>query len=121
MHNGSSSALAAEETLLKVNLPTCAGHSIGTVAFLSSRDTYPAEVYDGVTFQSEDFFNLAYVEGSARLKGNALGVHGLRVDGVDFLSMKGSPIGTNGLDGKVYGGYSNAVFFTFLVRPQFAG
>ncbi|GAA4529420.1 hypothetical protein GCM10023192_15890 [Amycolatopsis samaneae] len=120
VHNGSSPALTAEDTLLKVNLPTCAGHSIGTAAFLRSRDAFPAEVYDGVTFQANETFNLVYVEGSAVLDGNTFGEHGLRVSGGDFFTAKGLPVGTGGLDGKILGGYGNSVYFSFLVRAQFA-
>ncbi|UJW28647.1 hypothetical protein L3Q67_25620 [Saccharothrix sp. AJ9571] len=120
VHNGSSPALSAEDTLLKVNLPTCAGRSIGTGAFIGSRDAFPAEVYDGVTFQADETFNLVYVEGSAVLEGNALGDRGLRVSGGDFLTARGLPVGTGGLDGKIIGGYGNSVYFSFLVRTQFA-
>lgn len=120
VHNGSTPSLSADNTLLKINLPTCAGNSIGSGAILSSNDSYPMEVWDGVTFQSDSLFNLTYVEDSATLYGNSLGKDGMKISGTDFLTSKGMPIGTKGLDGKIHGGYENAMYFTFLVRPQFA-
>lgn len=113
----------AESTKVKVSLPTCTGKEIPTNAFIVSYDAYPAEIWGGVTLISDELFNLAYVEGSARLY--PFGANsGVLTGGIqltaDLLTQKGQLVGSDANDGKLRPNEMNAVAILFEVRPQFA-
>lgn len=119
-NNAGSDRAVARDVNLAVNLPTCSGLSIGSNAFVKASNTFPNEMWGSITFTSSRTFNLAYVEGSAHLYGNAYGKDGVKIKGTAFLTSAGTLLGSAALDGKVRAGYENALYFTYVVRPQFA-
>ena len=110
--------LASLDTRVMVNLPTCTGNVIASNGFVSSSNAFPHKIWGGITFQSDEEFNLAYVEGSASLTTNAH-PEGVPI-GSEFLTSMGSMLGYETLDGVVLPGYEYSMYFTFEVRPQFA-
>ncbi|WP_149202477.1 hypothetical protein [Actinotalea subterranea] len=113
--------LAATDTVLKINLPTCDGHRIAANAFLSSPTAFPGEVWGGITFTSEREFTLAYVAGSAKIESNAWpGPDGYAIGAEDDLfTSTGVPLGYTEMDGVVPTGYEYAMYISFEVKPQF--
>lgn len=113
--------LAARDTMLKVNLPTCTGERIAANAFISSPSAFPREIWGGITFTSESSFDLRYVDGSARLESNAHpGPEGLALDADALFSNPGVALGYEDMDGVVIPGYQYAMYISFDVTPQFA-
>lgn len=112
-----------ENTKVMVSLPTCTGKQIPTNAFVVSYDSFPIKVWGGVTLEADENFNLAYVEGSARLYpfGTSATVPN---EGIpltpDLLTQKGQLVGSAAGDGRLRAGPGNAVIVMFEVRPQFA-
>lgn len=102
-----------------VNLPTCAGTTIGTGAFISSPDAYPDTVYDGVKLVSDTLFNLAYVENSAVIYSNSPNSP-FRLTSTDLFTSTGQPIGSDSLDGNLQPGHGSSLYLSFEVKPQFA-
>ncbi len=127
IHNSASESNAdvAKGTRVLVRLPTCTGRRILSNGFITSTDAEPGEVYGGVTMLSDELFNLAYIDGTARLCNNhftcrpAEGKNGAPISD-DFLTKQGALIGFDALDGDVRGGYQYSSYFSFEVRPQFA-
>jgi hypothetical protein len=116
----------AKDTRVMVNLPVCTGRKIASTAWITSSNSWPREIWDGVTFSADEFFNLVYVPGSARLCNNyftcdpAKGGQGAPISN-DFLTNKGALTGYDSLDGSVRGGYRYSSYLGFEVRPQFSG
>ncbi|MEV7318077.1 hypothetical protein AB0N56_34750 [Streptomyces microflavus] len=114
-----SDSKVAEGVRVMVSLPTCTGRSIPSSGILTSENAYPLRVWGDIGMTSPEPFNLVYVDDSARLYGNYLGKKGRFID-PSFLTSQGALVGSRDLDGNVGSGHKNALYFTFLVRPQFA-
>ena len=114
-----ASDLASAGTTLMVNLPTCTGNVIASNGFVQSDTAFPMEIWGGVTFRSEEIFNLAYIEDSASLVTNAHPGDGLPI-AKEFLTTQGVLLGYEAQDGLVLPGYQYSMYFFFEVRPQFA-
>lgn len=113
--------LASLNTRVMVTLPTCSGYRIASNGFIESSTAFPSKIWGGVTFTSDELFNLRYVEGSARLTSNAYpGPEGLALDEQELLTSKGVALGFEDLDGVVLPGYKYAMYIEFDVQPQFA-
>lgn len=109
----------ARTTRVMVNLPTCTGTSIQTSAFVTSIDTYPNQIYGNVAVSADQYFNLAYVEGSAMIENNSSNSP-FTIGSTDFLTSKGQLVGFDSLDGDLWPGYYHDVYVSFEIRPQFA-
>lgn len=127
VHNsgGDADSRIALDTRVSVSLPTCTGRQVHSNAFVDSDNAQPSTIWDGVTFYSDERFNLAYVAGSARLcnnhftckdDGSTLGVP----LSDDIMTKNGALIGYDKLDGKFRGNYRYSAYVYILVRPQFA-
>ncbi|MGW4532524.1 hypothetical protein ACWEOI_16370 [Nocardia sp. NPDC004340] len=127
IHNsaGDADGKIATNTRAKVNLPTCTGRQISSNAFITSDNAQPGEIYDGVSFWSDEDFNLAYVAGSARMCNNFFTCRDdVSTKGVplpdDILTSHGALLGYDKLDGKFRGNYKYSAYIYLTVRPQFA-
>jgi hypothetical protein len=127
VHNSANESpeMALVNTRAKVSLPVCAGKQISTNAFLSADNASPDTVWGGVTFWSDEIFNLAYVPGSARICNNYFTCRadderqGTPVTDALF-TLAGQQVGFDSLDGVLHGNYNEATYIHFVVRPQFA-
>lgn len=109
----------ATATRVMVNLPTCTGTSIASSGFVTSDIAFPSEIHSDIEMHANAEFSLAYVEGSAKIESNAP-ASPVAITSADFLTSKGQLVGLNSLDGIMHPGYSNDLYFTFEIRPQFA-
>lgn len=117
-----------KRTRVSVNLPTCTGQFISTVAFVDAKNANPTEVYNSVGLSADQPFNISYESTSARQCTNTnpcsttddnLIAGGLQLP-EDIFTSTGAAVGTNALDGIVGGGNGNAVMVMFRIHPQFA-
>lgn len=128
IHNSAgdhSPDLVAQGARVSVSLPVCTGRRVATNGFIDSTNAIPSQVYGGVSFISNQPFNLAYVKGSAMICTNhfvcnADGTGGAPIS-EDFLTNKGALVGYDALDGEIRGGYQYSVYFIYKVKAQFAG
>ena len=123
VHNGASATANQVATGVRVmfNLPVCTGHSILLSGFIVSGDAFPQQVYSEVTVWARSDFNLGYVADSARYETNKSPQGGFPMLGeTGLFTSKGDLVGYDNLDGRVPGGYENAGYLTFRIRPQFA-
>lgn len=112
--------LASTNTRVAVNLPGCSGERIASGAFITSDTAFPREIWGGVTFVGDEVFNLAYVEGSARIESNAWpGPDGYAVSS-DLFTSAGVPLGYEEMNGVVLPGYQYSMYLSFEVRAQFS-
>lgn len=127
IHNSAGEAddKIATDTRVKISLPTCTGRQVSSNAFITSNNSQPAEIWDGVSFWSDEDFNLAYVAGSARMCNNFFTC---KKDGStkgvplpdDIMTSHGALLGYDKLDGKFRGNYQHSAYVYITVRPQFA-
>ncbi|MGV9675434.1 hypothetical protein ACWDSJ_09165 [Nocardia sp. NPDC003482] len=120
IHNsaGDFDYMAAKGVRLAINLPACTGRRISSAAFVTSSNSYPGQVWGGVTFTSDQDFNVAYYDGNAAVLNNVNPNPGFSIPGNDFLTSKGQLVGFDQMDGIVRGGYKYSLFFTFTVLVQ---
>ena len=119
VHNGAdpkyneSGQGVARNTKVKVVLPNGAAKSQQATAYVSADNTQPTQVFDTLDFAAENggFFELDYVEGSARIRGNHI-----NTTLPDSVVTTGAAIGTNALDGNVPGCFEKEVLVTLKVK-----
>ncbi|MEU1970755.1 hypothetical protein ABZ477_03795 [Microbacterium sp. NPDC019599] len=111
----------ATGTRVMVNLPTCAGTSIGASAFVTADASFPLQVYANVGLVADEVFNVRFVEDSAELYNNSPNSP-FTLPGVEsaLFTSAGQLIGFDALDGFVKPGYTNASYLYFEIEPQFA-
>ncbi|MDR0398175.1 MAG: DUF11 domain-containing protein [Candidatus Nomurabacteria bacterium] len=97
-------------------VPTTTGKSINVTGALTSSNATPQKIWDGVTFKSNQDFNLAYVPGSALYENN-LGKFSLKDT---IVTSTGVRLGYKTMNGDIPGCFQYDGFVTFAVKPQFA-
>ena len=119
VHNNASANLnlVAENTRVRVSLPTNTAKEIRLGAFISANNAKPKEVYDDVIFRSDKLFNIAYVAGSARFKNNVNPNPGFNISD-DLVTNRGALIGYNKMDGRLPGCFEYSGILTFKVKIQ---
>lgn len=120
-NNSAYPGAVATGTRVMVNLPTCAGTSIGASAFVTADSSFPLQVYANVGLVADEAFNLRFVEDSGELYNNSPNSP-FTLSGAEsaLLSSAGQLIGFDALDGVVKPGYTNASYLYFEIEPQFA-
>lgn len=107
---------AATSAILRFTMPNCTAHRIGTMATLSSNNTFPSKVWDGVEFWSRDDFNLTVSPDSAVLYSNRYpDPEGLPLATYDLVSTTGVRLASDEATGEFLTGYSEAVYVYFRV------
>ena len=109
-----NAALTAENVKAKVTLPTGSGKSLSIRGDISSTNATPTNVYDDVTFTSNENFTISYVPGSAIY--STLQKRFTLPD--NDLIGSGAKLGFDSLDGKIPGcfEYHGLVFFKVKVN-----
>jgi hypothetical protein len=117
-HNNARSDLnlVATNTKVRFALPTTAGISQESIAYISADNANPGVVTDTTGFTSANPFTLEYVAGSARLRTNALNDVTLS----DSIVTSGATIGYSSLNGQIPGcsGYSGWVTIKVRVHSE---
>ncbi len=119
VHNNAAANLnlVAENTRVRVSLPTGTAKEIKLGAFISANNASPREVYDDVIFRSDKMFNLAYVAGSARYFNNVNSNPGFTISD-SLVTSSGALIGYDNMDGRVKGCFEYSGILTFKVKVQ---
>lgn len=125
VHNNASANLnlVAQNALAKATVPTTTGKSIDIQGFVNASNATPNEVYDHATLTSDQDFNLAYVNGSARYYNNVFGKYGAGAGTQlpdSIVTSTGAKLGYDKLDGNIPGCFQYAGVVVFTVKPQFA-
>lgn len=122
-HNNAASSLnlTAVNTRVSASVPTTTGKKVPISGFVSADNASPQQVWDDISLNSTQDFNVAYVAGSARIYNNgyASGGNGQALPD-SIVTAAGAPIGYNGPNGRVPGCFQYANYITFKVKPQFA-
>ena len=122
-HNNAASSLnlTAVNTRVSASVPTTTGKRVPISGFVSADNASPQQVWDDISLNSTQDFNVAYVAGSARIYNNgyAAGGNGQALPD-SIVTAAGAPIGYNGPNGRVPGCFQYANYITFKVKPQFA-
>lgn len=122
-HNNAASSLnlTAVNTKVSASVPTTTGKRVPISGFVSADNASPQQVWDDISLNSTQDFNVAYVAGSARIYNNgyAAGGNGQALPD-SIVTAAGAPIGYNGPNGRVPGCFQYANYITFKVKPQFA-
>lgn len=119
VHNNAAANLnlVAENTRVRVNIPSNTAKEIQLGAFISANNASPREVYDDVIFRSNSkLFNIAYVAGSARYVNNHNPNPGFAIS--DDLVKGGASVGYDKMDGRVQGCFQYSGILTFKVKVQ---
>lgn len=120
VHNNAADNLnlVADNTRVRVSLPTTTAKEIRTGAFISASNATPREVYDDVIFKSDSkMFNIAYVAGSARYYNNVNPSQGFPISD-SLVTSAGATIGYNQMDGRLRGCFQYSGILTFKVKVQ---
>lgn len=120
VHNNAAANLnlVAENTRVRVSLPTTTAKEVRIGAFVSADNATPKEVYDDVIFKSDSkLFNIAYIAGSARYYNNANASTGFTISD-SLVTSAGAQVGYNQMDGKVQGCYQYSGILTFKIKIQ---
>ena len=121
VHNNAASSLnlTATNTRVMAALGTNTGTKVDMTGYVSADNASPKEVWDDISFESSDTFNMAYVSGSAKLYNNVTGTAGRTVSDT-IMDGSGALVGYNANDGNWPGCFQYAGYVTFKVKPQFA-
>lgn len=119
VHNNAAANLnlVAENTRVKVNVPTNTANSHKLDAFISANNASPAQVWDDVVMRSDKKFNIAYVQGSARYHNNVNPGEGFALSD-SVVTSAGAPVGYEKMDGRVKGCFEYSGIATFKVKVQ---
>lgn len=123
VHNNAASSLnlTAINTRVSATVPTTTGKKVPVSGFVSADNATPQKVWDDISFNSTQDFNLAFVAGSARIYNNGYAAGGNGQPLPDsIVTSAGAQVGYNGADGKVPGCFQYANYVYFKVKPQFA-
>lgn len=122
IHNNAADNLnlTALNTRVSASIPTTTGKSIPISGFVSADNAQPKQVWDDIKLTSDKNFNLAFVNGSARIYNNGYAAGGSGQALPDsIVTASGAQVGFNGPDGKVPGCFKYSAYVTFKVKPQF--
>lgn len=122
-HNNAASSLnlTAVNTRVSASVPTTTGKSVPLSGFVSADNASPQKVWDDISFNSTQDFNIKYVAGSAKIYNNGYAAGGNGQSLPDsIVTASGAPIGYEGPNGRVPGCFQYANYITFKVKPQFA-
>lgn len=110
-----SGAGIARNTKVRVALPTGIQKSQQATAYITADNAKPTQVYDTLDFGAANggSFQLEYVAGSARLKGNYVDT---KLS--DSVVTTGAPIGTRAADGNLEGCFKQMVYVTIQVKVE---
>lgn len=123
VHNNAADNLnlVAENVRASASVPTTTGKSVSISGFVNSSNANPTQVWDDVTLNAGQDFNLAYVPGSATFHNNSVGKAPQGVALPDsIVTSAGALLGYDKLDGKIPGCYQYSGYVYFKVKPQFA-
>jgi PKD domain len=119
VHNGADPSLNADGSGLakdltaRVTIPGGMNVSQDLVGFISASNAQPTEVFDSLTLNGSDAFEVNYVNGSAKWTTNA-GTFNLS----DALIGAGVKLGDDALDGKMNGCFEYSGWVTFEVEVK---
>jgi len=119
VHNDAASNLnlKATNSRVKVSVPTNTAKEIGMSGFISADNAKPQEVWADSVLRSSSDFNIAYVDGSARLYNKAFGQTGTQLSD-DIVTNKGALLGYDKLDGVIPGCIEYSGYVSFKIRIQ---
>lgn len=120
VHNNAASSLnlTATNTRVKASVPTTTGKNVSISGFVSADNATPGEIWDDISFNSTQNFNLAYVPGSAEIWNNGYAKNGASLPD-SIVTSTGAQVGYEGANGKVPGCFQYANYVYFKVKPQF--
>lgn len=122
-HNNAASSLnlTAVNTRVSASVPTTTGKKVPISGFVSADNASPQKVWDDISLNSTQNFNVAYVPGSAKIYNNGYAAGGNGQSLPDsIVTASGAQIGYEGPNGRVPGCFQYANYITFKVKPQFA-
>ena len=122
VHNNAASSLnlTAVNTRVMASVPNTTGKNVSISGFVTADNATPKQVWDDISFNSAQDFNLTYVAGSAEIYNNGYAAGGAGKSLPDsIVTSNGALIGYNGPDGKVPGCFEYANYVYFKVKPQF--
>ncbi len=122
-HNNAASSLnlTAINTRVSASVPTTTGKKVPISGFVSADNASPQKVWDDISLNSTQDFNVAYVPGSAKIYNNGYAAGGNGQSLPDsIVTASGAQIGYEGPNGRVPGCFQYANYITFKVKPQFA-
>ncbi len=112
----------AEDVRVSFSIPDISATTIEVNGFISSSNATPSKYWDHINFNSADStpFHLEYIQGSALLENNGIGLGGLTLSD-DVINSNGSGvlIGYDALDGKIPGCCQYDNFITILVKAVY--
>lgn len=124
VHNNNPNGFdaVAEDVRVSFSIPDISATTIEVNGFISSSNATPSRYWDHINFNSADStpFHLEYIQGSALLENNGIGLGGLTLSD-DVINSNGSGvlIGYDALDGKIPGCYQYDNFITILVKAVY--
>ncbi len=122
VHNNAASSLnlTAVNTRVMASVPNTTGKNVSISGFVTADNATPNKIWDDISFNSTNDFNLTYVSGSAEIYNNGYAAGGAGKSLPDsIVTSTGALIGYNGPDGKVPGCFQYANYVYFKVKPQF--
>ena len=119
VHNNAAANLnlVAENTRVKVNVPTNTANSVKLDGFVSADNASPAQVWDDVVMRSDKKFNIAYVQGSSRYHNNVNPAQGFALPD-SIVTSAGAQVGYEKMDGRVQGCFEYSGIATFKVKVR---
>lgn len=119
VHNNAAAnlGLVAENTRVKVNVPSAISNQVQIDGFISADNATPGQVWDDVVLKSDKQFAANYVAGSARYYNNVNPSTGFPLSD-NIASQTGALVGYNQMDGKVPGCFEYSGIATFKVYVQ---
>lgn len=122
VHNNNPNGVdaVAENTKVRFNIPVVSSLETKVNGYITSSNASPSEYVDDVIFKSDTAFHLEYVNGSALLENNKVGLGGIKLSD-DIVEAKdgGVLIGYDALDGRVPGCYEYANYVTIQVKAVY--
>lgn len=119
VHNNAADNLnlVAENTRVKVNVPTNTATSLKLDGFISANNASPAQVWDDVVMRSDKKFNIAYVQGSTRYHNNVNPAEGFALPD-SIVTSAGAQVGHEKMDGRVPGCFKYSGIATFKIKVR---
>lgn len=121
-NNPNGTQAVAKDTHVAIDVPGYSASKIEVNGLITSSNAYPTRYWDYVNFNSKDNtpFHLEYVQGSALLENNGIGLGGLTLsDDVVKAKSGGVLIGYDALDGNVPGCFPYDNFVTIQVKAVY--
>ena len=124
VHNNNPNGFdaVAEDTRVSFSIPDTSAATIEVNGFISSSNATPSKYWDYINFNSEDGtpFHLEYIQGTALLENNSIGLGGLTLSD-DIVNAKsgGILIGYDALDGRIPGCYQYDNFASIKVKAVY--